>query len=713
MGIKGQKVNPVGWRVGFYRKWKTLWYEESWNYGLMLNKTLRINELMQSFLLYKRLPALNCNIMVANQGTEKFIILVYFYNLREEETSQVKKRRKRLRGASRFQSVRILWDFEKKYTRIKKQKRLKIFSALQSSKNEIFFNKKLLEDEKVVTKRVTYKALYFRTFSRRKLRPLKKYTILSNNFLKDSSKMLHQFFFEKKKEQSFFFENYFLFFFQKKINSFDTSTITYLKNYWLLFLQSPLLASFLALKHDEEFLPDFQRANSFNEYDMSLFFYNSFSISQGLSLASLMKIKQQKETIKLLPVFNLENTLPKKKLTLKANYFLKRLTDLSLVLQKKKAKKTAAEIAEETNKKNWRLRRELSLHQKLIGIRELAIQRKFVRLKMLPYKQVWMTHFNPAVFKFNRLSLPTLADAHFRSKILRLYLEKISYHIYYTFPYITLAGIRKSIELSKKRRAEAKKKKKEDLPLKDIVLQNFGKDLHNKIHLSNKKWFFSLQHLHNSLQFILQSKVDIFFINTHSLLRYKTRLIPLDVKGSIRKLGAEYLWRHTKLQKINTNRQYQKVLKNPFLIERRGKRKGPFLRDFVLLILIALLTRNFKVLLKFINYQTKNMSKTKRQIPFIRFLMRLITNLAGSVVRVKGLRIQFKGRFDRWNRTKSLVFTSGNIPLQRKDADIEYGSSHGLVKKGVYGIRLWVWYGRYYHKSYKNLFISYWYFKRN
>ena len=137
--------------------------------------------------------------------------------------------------------------------------------------------------------------------------------------------------------------------------------------------------------------------------------------------------------------------------------------------------------------------------------------------------------------------------------------------------------------------------------------------------------------------------MDIFFINTHSLLRYKTRLIPLDVKGSIRKLGAEYLWRHTKLQKINTNRQYQKVLKNPFLIERRGKRKGPFLRDFVLLILIALLTRNFKVLLKFINYQTKNMSKTKRQIPFIRFLMRLITNLAGSVVRVKGLRIQFKG----------------------------------------------------------------------
>jgi hypothetical protein len=85
---------------------------------------------------------------------------------------------------------------------------------------------------------------------------------------------------------------------------------------------------------------------------MTLFFYNSLSISQGLNMAALMKIKQQKENIKVLPVFNVQNVLPKKKLTLKANYFLKRLADLSLILQKKKAKKTAAEIAEENNKKN-------------------------------------------------------------------------------------------------------------------------------------------------------------------------------------------------------------------------------------------------------------------------------------------------------------------------------------------------------------------------
>jgi len=31
---------------------------------------------------------------------------------------------------------------------------------------------------------------------------------------------------------------------------------------------------------------------------MTLFFYNSLSISQGLNMAALMKIKQQKENIK-------------------------------------------------------------------------------------------------------------------------------------------------------------------------------------------------------------------------------------------------------------------------------------------------------------------------------------------------------------------------------------------------------------------------------
>gem|GEM_PF-4480056 len=41
------------------------------------------------------------------------------------------------------------------------------------------------------------------------------------------------------------------------------------------------------------------------------------------------------------------------------------------------------------------------------------------------------------------------------------------------------------------------------------------------------------------------------------------------------------------------------------------------------------------------------LAKSKRQVPFVRLLIRLISNLGGSLVKIKGLRIQFKGRFDR------------------------------------------------------------------
>lgn len=78
MGIKGQKINPVGWRLGFYRKWKSLWFQESWNYGIVLNKMFKIQEIIESFLLYKRFSALACNVQIINQSSEKFIILVFF-----------------------------------------------------------------------------------------------------------------------------------------------------------------------------------------------------------------------------------------------------------------------------------------------------------------------------------------------------------------------------------------------------------------------------------------------------------------------------------------------------------------------------------------------------------------------------------------------------------------------------------------------------------
>gem|GEM_PF-5941817 len=71
----------------------------------MLNKTLKINTIIESFLLYKRFPSLNCNTIIINTGLNKFTIIIFFYNLRVEESESIKKERKKLGFKARFKTL--------------------------------------------------------------------------------------------------------------------------------------------------------------------------------------------------------------------------------------------------------------------------------------------------------------------------------------------------------------------------------------------------------------------------------------------------------------------------------------------------------------------------------------------------------------------------------------------------------------------------------
>jgi len=52
MGRSGQKVNPVGWRVGIYRKWKNSWVQNKLNYKDLLLNSINISKLLRSFLRF-------------------------------------------------------------------------------------------------------------------------------------------------------------------------------------------------------------------------------------------------------------------------------------------------------------------------------------------------------------------------------------------------------------------------------------------------------------------------------------------------------------------------------------------------------------------------------------------------------------------------------------------------------------------------------------
>ena len=48
----GQKVNPIGFRVGIYRDWDAHWFVKSSQYGDYLLEDIRLRNFLESFLAY-------------------------------------------------------------------------------------------------------------------------------------------------------------------------------------------------------------------------------------------------------------------------------------------------------------------------------------------------------------------------------------------------------------------------------------------------------------------------------------------------------------------------------------------------------------------------------------------------------------------------------------------------------------------------------------
>jgi ribosomal protein S3 len=75
-----------------------------------------------------------------------------------------------------------------------------------------------------------------------------------------------------------------------------------------------------------------------------------------------------------------------------------------------------------------------------------------------------------------------------------------------------------------------------------------------------------------------------------------------------------------------------------------------------------------------------------------------------------GLKIEFKGRVNRWRRTKIIRGISGAkilLPLYSYDTRIEFGSGKAITRKGALGIRLWFCYRPSFEGTLSEAMISY------
>lgn len=72
-----------------------------------------------------------------------------------------------------------------------------------------------------------------------------------------------------------------------------------------------------------------------------------------------------------------------------------------------------------------------------------------------------------------------------------------------------------------------------------------------------------------------------------------------------------------------------------------------------------------------------------------------------------GLRIRFKGRVNRWRRTKQILGSKGSVPLYTYSARLEVGDSQAITRKGTLGIRVWLAYDPRFSTAFRSALFTY------
>jgi len=110
---------------------------------------------------------------------------------------------------------------------------------------------------------------------------------------------------------------------------------------------------------------------------------------------------------------------------------------------------------------------------------------------------------------------------------------------------------------------------------------------------------------------------------------------------------------------------------------------------------------------KFIAFQIAKLPKNRKETSFIRFIIRVVKTFAAEREEILALRIKFRGRVNRWRRTKSIVGERGILPLHTIKNRMEYGTAQAVNKKGAIGIRIWIRYDLTFSSLIKESMLKY------
>jgi ribosomal protein S3 len=80
---------------------------------------------------------------------------------------------------------------------------------------------------------------------------------------------------------------------------------------------------------------------------------------------------------------------------------------------------------------------------------------------------------------------------------------------------------------------------------------------------------------------------------------------------------------------------------------------------------------------------------------------------------ITGLCLKFKGRVNKWRRTKAIIGQTGLVLANACDQRIEYGTAKVVTRKGTLGIRVWIAYNMFFKTKLREGFLEYFFYVKN
>lgn len=117
--------------------------------------------------------------------------------------------------------------------------------------------------------------------------------------------------------------------------------------------------------------------------------------------------------------------------------------------------------------------------------------------------------------------------------------------------------------------------------------------------------------------------------------------------------------------------------------------KDQLFQDILDVVMVSLLVKNSSRLL--VNFLVVKLKNIKTQTKVLFYLKMLLLELVPKeIIKVIGLKLLIKGRFNKAQRARKKDIIVGSVPLQTIKSNIDYFQSTAFTVVGTFGIKLWI-----------------------